>query len=153
MRKLTILLAEDNYADQKLVRMAIEEGNEGTDLQVVADGDEALAYLFKKGNHSNAPRPDVLILDLNLPKKNGREVLSEIRKDPDLKHLPVVIMTSSRAMRDVADTAELNANLYLIKPSEVEVFLALIKGVEAFGRELARSSPGKEQTGLKLIQS
>ncbi len=131
-RPLVILLVEDNPADVRLTREAFREGKIQNTLHVVQDGVEALAFLRRQGPHTEAPRPDLILLDLNLPRKDGREVLAEIKDDPLLRRIPVVILTTSRSEADVLRTYDLHANCYVTKPVDLEQFFEVIRSVETF---------------------
>jgi len=117
---LHILLVEDNPGDVRLTEVALREGTVAGELSVVADGEQALAFLRREGDHADAPRPDVILLDLNLPRRDGREVLSEIKSDPELRDIPVVILTVSQADADIDHTLDLSASSYIIKPVDAE---------------------------------
>ena len=131
-RPLVILLVEDNAADVRLTREALREGKIQNTLHVVHDGVEALAFLRRQGAHIEAPRPDLILLDLNLPRKDGREVLAEIKDDPLLRRIPVVILTTSQSEADVLRTYDLHANCYVTKPVDLEQFFEVIRSVETF---------------------
>src|SRR5438874_12852403 len=120
-----ILLVEDNPADVRLTREALKEGKVYNNLHWAKDGVEALEFLRREGKHAKAPRPDIILLDLNLPKKDGREVLSEIKSDDQLKHIPVVILTTSKAEEDVLRSYELHANCYVTKPVDLDKFIVV----------------------------
>ena len=129
---IDILLVEDSAADVRLTREALRTTKANNRLNVAADGIEALAILRKEGRYADAPRPDLILLDLNLPRKNGRAVLAEIKDDPDLKRIPVVIITSSAAEEDVVRSYDLHANCYITKPLELENFVQVVRAVEEF---------------------
>lgn len=131
-RPVEFLLAEDNPGDVRLTKEALRESKISNNLNVVPDGVEAVAFLRREGQYANAPRPDVILLDLNLPKKDGREVLAEIKADPNLRLIPVVIITSSEAEQDVLRTYELHANCYVTKPVDLEQFIKVIQSIETF---------------------
>lgn len=131
-RPLRILLIEDNPADVRLTKEAFREGGCLTDLSVVEDGVEAMAFLRREGRYASAPRPDLILLDLNLPKKDGREVLAEIKSDRALARTPVIVLTSSRADRDICRAYELGANCYVTKPIDLEQFLQVVRAVQDF---------------------
>jgi CheY-like chemotaxis protein len=131
-KPLEILLVEDNPGDANLTREAFKEGKVTNNLHVVQDGVDALSFLRKEGKYAGAQRPDIVLLDLNLPKKDGREVLEEMKQDPDLKRIPVVILTTSKAEEDILKTYNLHANCYLTKPVELEQFCMVIKSIEEF---------------------
>jgi len=129
---IDILLVEDSSADVRLTREALHESTLINRLEVAADGFEALARLRKQGPYADSVRPDLILLDLNLPRKNGRAVLAEIKQDPDLKRIPVVVVTSSTAEEDVIRSYDLHANCYITKPIELENFMRVIKAIEDF---------------------
>jgi chemotaxis family two-component system response regulator Rcp1 len=129
---IEILLVEDNPADARLTREAFKDGKVFHNLNVVTDGIEALAYLRKEGKYADAPRPDIILLDLNLPRKDGREVLSEIKSDDSLRRIPVVILTTSAAEQDVLSSYNLHANCYITKPVDLDQFLKVVHWVEDF---------------------
>jgi two-component system, chemotaxis family, response regulator Rcp1 len=131
-RPVEFLLAEDNPGDVRLTKEALRESKISNNLNVVPDGVEAMAFLRRTGSYANAPRPDVILLDLNLPKKDGREVLAEVKADPNLRLIPVVIITSSEAEQDVLRTYELHANCYVTKPVDLEQFIKVIQSIETF---------------------
>ena len=127
-----ILLVEDNPGDFRLTQEALHEGKVYNNLHWAKDGVDALDFLKRRGKHANAPRPDIILLDLNLPKKDGREVLSEIKQDDDLKAIPVVILTTSQAEEDVLRSYDLHANCYVTKPVDLEKFIVVVKSIDAF---------------------
>lgn len=127
-----LLLVEDNPGDVRLTQEAFKEGNVKVNLSVAQDGVEAVDFLYRRGKYREAPRPDLILLDLNLPRKNGREVLSEIKADPDLRRIPVVVMTTSKAQQDIQKAYTLNANCYIAKPIELEEFISVINSIEDF---------------------
>lgn len=131
-RPVEFLLAEDNPGDVRLTKEALRESKISNNLNVAPDGVEAMAFLRREGKYANAPRPDVILLDLNLPKKDGREVLAEVKADPSLRLIPVVIITSSEAEQDVLKTYELHANCYVTKPVDLEQFIKVIQSIETF---------------------
>jgi CheY-like chemotaxis protein len=129
---MEILLVEDNLGDARLTREALKEGKVYNNLHWVKDGVEALEFLHRRGKHKNAPRPDIILLDLNLPKKDGREVLQEIKEDDLLKRIPVVILTTSKAEEDVLRTYALHANCYVTKPVDLEQFIKVVRSIDNF---------------------
>jgi CheY-like chemotaxis protein len=131
-RPVEILLVEDNPGDVRLTIEALREGKVRNHLSVAEDGEEALAFLRREGSHAGAPRPDLILLDLNLPRKDGREVLAEIKADPRLRSIPVVILTTSQADQDVARSYELSANCYVTKPIDLEQFIGVVRSIETF---------------------
>ena len=135
-RVATILLVEDNRGDADLVRLALEENKIRTNLHVVSDGIEAMAFLRKEGTYADAPRPDVMLLDLNLPRKDGREVLAEVKSDDSLKRIPVVVLTTSTQDEAVLRAYNLNANCYVTKPVDFEQFAKVVRSIDAFWFEI-----------------
>jgi two-component system, chemotaxis family, response regulator Rcp1 len=131
-RPLDVLIVEDNLGDIGLIREAFIENGVPNALKVVHDGVEALAYLCQEGKYSEEPRPGVIILDLNLPKKDGREVLSEIKNNPALRVIPVIILTSSKAHADIMRSYDLHANCYVTKPVDLDEFMRLMKMMSDF---------------------
>ena len=127
-----ILLVEDNPADILLTMEAFKEGSIPHELNAVNDGVEAVLYLQRAGKYADAVRPDIILLDINLPKKNGFEVLAEIKQDPDLKHIPVIMLSTSGSKHDIRKAYELHANCYLMKPVELEDFFSVIRSLENF---------------------
>lgn len=127
-----ILLVEDDPGDVRLTQEAFSEGGIDNTLHVVTDGVEALNFLHQRGNFPDAPSPDIILLDLNLPRKNGDEVLGEIRDDPDLSRVPVVVLTSSKAEEDIVHSYELHANAYLTKPIDPAEFAETVKTFKDF---------------------
>ena len=131
-RPLAILLVEDNPADVRLAREAFRTSKLQSVLSVVKDGVEAMDFLHKTGSYVDAAKPDLIFLDLNLPRKDGREVLAEIKGDAELKRIPVVILTTSRADRDVTASYNLNANCYVVKPADLDQFFEVVHSTEQF---------------------
>lgn len=129
---IEVLLVEDNPGDVRLTREALRDGKVHNNLSVAPDGVEALAFLRREGKYAEAPRPDVILLDLNLPRKDGREVLEEIKGDPALRNIPVVILTSSEAERDIAQAYALHANCYVTKPVDLDQFIHVVRSIEDF---------------------
>jgi two-component system, chemotaxis family, response regulator Rcp1 len=136
-----ILLVEDNAGDVRLTREALREGGIAAELTAVPDGEQALAYLRADGEHADAPRPDLILLDLNLPKKNGLEVLEEVRVDPELRRIPVVMLTTSSSSRDVAACYDRGVNCYVVKPLDLDEFTRLIQAIHSFWFETAELPP------------
>ena len=132
LKPVEIFLVEDNPGDVRLTIEALKESKILNNLNVVEDGVEALDYLFNKGEYKDSPHPDLILLDLNLPKKDGREVLAEIKKDRNLKRIPVVILTTSEADEDIMETYELHANCYITKPVDIEQFIKVVKSIGDF---------------------
>jgi CheY-like chemotaxis protein len=131
-RQAEILLIEDSLPDVRLTERALKKSTLAKQVSVVRDGEQALAFLRRQGEYANAPRPDIILLDLGLPKKNGAEVLAEIKKDPALKRIPVIVLTSSDAEEDVLDTYNHHANAYTKKPVDMDEFVRTIKMIEDF---------------------
>ena len=131
-RPVEILLVEDNPGDMRLTLEALKEGKVYSNLHWARDGVEALEFLRNEGKHGKAPRPDIILLDLNLPKKDGREVLEIIKSDDTLKHIPVVVLTTSKAEEDVLKSYALHANCYVTKPVDLEKFIVVVKSIDAF---------------------
>lgn len=131
-RPVEILLVEDNPGDARLTREALREGKIHNNLHHVRDGVEALAFLRREGAYDKAPAPDLILLDLNLPRKDGREVLNELKQDPVLRLIPVVVLTTSEAEEDVLRSYQLHANCYITKPVELEKFIAIVRSIENF---------------------
>lgn len=132
VRPIEILLIEDNPGDARLTREALSEGKVHNNLHHARDGVEAIAFLRREGAFANAPTPDIILLDLNLPKKDGREVLSDLKADPRLRCIPVVVLTTSEAEQDILRSYELHANCYITKPVDLEKFIAIVRGIEDF---------------------
>ena len=132
IKPFEILLVEDNPGDVMLTQEAFHEGKLAHRLSVTVDGEEAMDFLRQRGVHANAPRPDLILLDLNLPKKDGREVLAELKNDPSLRHIPVIVLTTSEAELDVWNAYKLHANCYLTKPIQMNDFFKKIRLVEDF---------------------
>src|ERR1700730_9016946 len=128
-RPIEVLLVEDNPADVRLTQEAFREGRVANHLNVVSDGVEALEFLHRTGDYTSAPRPDLILLDLNLPRKNGREVLEEIKADPSLRRIPVMILSTSAADWDLHHAYNLHANCYIEKPVDVEQFLSVVRSI------------------------
>ena len=127
-----ILLVEDNPGDERLTREALKEGKVYSNLHWVKDGVEALEFLRKQGKYAGKPRPDIILLDLNLPKKDGREVLQEIKNDDSLKRIPVVILTTSKAEEDILRSYDLHANAYVTKPVDFTRFIEVVRQIDEF---------------------
>jgi chemotaxis family two-component system response regulator Rcp1 len=132
VRPIDILLVEDSPADVRLTREALKDAKVLNTLHVVRDGVAAMAFLRRQGEYSDSPIPDLILLDLNLPKKDGREVLAEIKQDNTLKRIPVLVLTTSKAEEDVMRTYNLHANAYVTKPVDFQQFLAVIRTIEQF---------------------
>jgi len=141
---IEILLIEDSPADIRLTREALREEKLLNHLHVVTDGEEAMAFLRRQGKHAHAPRPDLILLDLNLPRKSGREVLDEIKQDANLKSIPVVVLTISAAERDIVSAYNLHANCYITKPIDLEQFSTVVKSVREFWLTIVKLPPARE---------
>jgi chemotaxis family two-component system response regulator Rcp1 len=129
---IEVLLVEDSPGDVRLTREALKDAKVHITLHVASDGAEAMAFLARQGEHANAPRPDLILLDLNLPKKDGREVLTEIKESPALKSIPVVILTTSASEADIHGSYQHHANCYITKPVDLEGFLKVVKSIDSF---------------------
>lgn len=138
---IEILLVEDNRADARLTMEALKDSKVSNNLTVIDDGVEALAYLRGEGRYVGTCRPDLILLDLNLPRKDGREVLAEIKSDPDLKMIPVVVMTVSKAEEDILRSYSLHANCYVTKPVDFDKFVGVIKTIEDFWLTIVKLPP------------
>ncbi|HJV36448.1 response regulator [Geomonas sp.] len=143
VKPITILLVEDNIGDADLAREALDGSKINNDLHVVEDGEKAISFLRREGEYANAPRPDLILLDLNLPRKDGREVLAEIKADQALKRIPVVILTTSRAEEDVLRSYNLHANCYITKPIDLNQFLRVVRSIEDFWLSIVVLPPGE----------
>lgn len=129
---IEILLVEDNEGDARLAKEALRDSKIRNRIHHVTDGVEATDFLRKKGKYKNVPRPDLILLDLNLPRKDGRELLAEIKEDDDLKRIPVVILTVSKSEEDIFRTYNLHANCYISKPIDLSEFMKVVKSIEEF---------------------
>jgi len=138
---MEILLVEDNPGDARLAAEAFKEGRVRTRLHVVQDGIEAMSFLRRQGPYEVAPRPDLVLLDLNLPRKDGREVLAEIKQDSGLRRIPVIVLTTSQAESDVTRSYDLHANCYIVKPVDFDRFIDVVKGIEDFWCSLVKLPP------------
>ncbi|MER6817207.1 response regulator [Spirillospora sp. NPDC000708] len=132
VQPITVLLVEDDPGDELMTREAFEHNKVGSALHVVRDGAEALDYLYRRGDHAAVPRPDLVLLDLNLPKRDGREVLEEIKSHPDLAAIPVVVLTTSSAEEDILRSYRLHANAYVTKPVDFDQFINAIRQIDDF---------------------
>lgn len=137
-RPVELLLVEDNPGDVELTRLALEDGKVRNVLHVTMDGEEAMLFLKRGGKHSSAPRPDLVLLDLNLPKKDGHEVLAEIKADPDLCNIPVIVLTTSEAEKDVLSAYGHRANAYIVKPVDLGQFFQVVRSIEGFWLTVVR---------------
>jgi chemotaxis family two-component system response regulator Rcp1 len=140
-KPIEILLVEDNKADARLTMEALKDGKIQNNITVLEDGVEAMAYLRCEGKYSGAVRPDLIVLDLNLPKKDGREVLAEVKADPSLKTIPVVIMTVSKAEEDILKSYSLHANCYVTKPVDFTQFVKVVRTIEDFWLTIVKLPP------------
>jgi chemotaxis family two-component system response regulator Rcp1 len=140
-KQVDILLIEDNPGDARLAQEALKEGKIDNHISVVEDGVEAMAFLRREGKYRDAPRPDLILLDLNLPRKSGREVLAEVKADEDLKRIPVVVMTVSRDEEDVLKAYNLHANCYITKPIDFAQFIRITKSIEEFWFTIVKLPP------------
>jgi chemotaxis family two-component system response regulator Rcp1 len=129
---LSVLLVEDDPGDVMIAREALAAGRLSTDLHVVPDGVEAMSYLRRADGYADAPRPDLILLDLNLPRKTGHEVLAEVKQDPDLRRIPVVVLTTSQAQEDVAKSYELHASVHVSKPVDFDQFTDVVRQIDEF---------------------
>lgn len=127
-----ILLVEDNPGDVDLIREGLAEARLRNELFLAEDGDQAMEFLLQQGEHGDAPRPDLILLDLNMPGKDGRQVLAEIKGNPDLCRIPVVVLTSSKAEEDVLRSYDLHANCYITKPVDLDKFLKIVQSIKGF---------------------
>jgi chemotaxis family two-component system response regulator Rcp1 len=140
-KPVQILLVEDNPGDVRLTKETLKRAKVTLNLQVVGDGVEAMALLRQQGKYARAPRPDLVLLDLNLPKKDGREVLGEIKQDPDLRRIPVVVLTISNAEEDIVKSYNLHANAFVSKPLNLEQFAKITKAIEDFWFTVVKLPP------------
>ena len=136
-----ILLIEDNPGDVRLTQEALQEGKVINNLNVVSDGVEALEYLNNLGRYKNKVRPDIILLDLNLPRMDGRELLGKLKADPDLRRIPVVILTTSKAEEDIIESYNLHANCFITKPVDLDQFFMVVKSVEEFWFSIVKLPP------------
>ena len=140
-KPIEILLVEDNPGDVRLTQEAFKEGKVRNNLSVVEDGLEALAFLRREGKYAGAPRPDLILLDLNLPRKDGRLVLADIKEDPKLRSIPVVILTTSKAEEDIVRTYNLHANCFITKPVDLDQFIRVVRCIEDFWLTIVKLPP------------
>ena len=138
---MQILLVEDSPGDVRLTEEVLREAEIPNELHVVDDGEQAMEFVGGHGTHGDAPRPDLILLDLNLPRKDGREVLAELKADPELRRIPVVVLTTSSAERDVLRSYDLNANCFITKPVDLEEFISVVRSIEAFWLSIVRLPP------------
>jgi two-component system, chemotaxis family, response regulator Rcp1 len=135
---IEILMVDDSMGDVRLAQEALKEARVGNRLSVVHDGEQAMAFLRKEDGYGDAPRPDLVLLDLNMPRMDGREVLAQIKGDPDLRSIPVVVLTTSEAEADIVKAYDLHANAYITKPVDLEAFLDAVRVVEEFWLTVVR---------------
>jgi CheY-like chemotaxis protein len=140
-----ILLVEDSPADVALTEEALMDSKLKNNLHIVNDGEAAISFLRRTGTYASVPRPDLILLDLNLPKKNGREVLAEVKADPSLRTIPIVIMTVSQDERDIIESYQLNANCYIRKPVKFEEFIQIVKSIEHFWFSIVTLPPAEPE--------
>jgi CheY-like chemotaxis protein len=138
---IEVLLVEDNPGDAQLTRIALELGKISINLNVVEDGVEAMAFLRKQEQYAGVPHPDIILLDLNLPKKDGREVLAEIKADSNLKRIPVVVLTTSQSEEDILKAYDLAANCYITKPVDFDQFVKIVQSIENFWFTIVKLPP------------
>lgn len=140
-RPIEILLVEDNPGDVRLTKEALREGKVCNNLWVAEDGEKALDFLRRNGDHATVPRPDLILLDLNLPRVDGRELLAEIKADPELRRIPVVVLTTSKAEEDILRTYDLHANCYVTKPVDLDQFINVVRAIEDFWLTVVKLPP------------
>lgn len=140
-RPIQILMVEDSLDDIDITMEALKDAKVSNDLAAVRDGVQAMAYLRRQGDFQDASRPDVILLDLNLPRKDGRQVLEEIKSDPDLQKIPVVVLTTSEADEDILRAYELHANCYITKPVDMKQFIKVVRTIEDFWFTVVRLPP------------
>ena len=138
---IEILMIDDNPGDIWLTQQALQECKINNHLHYIEDGEEAIAYLRRDGVYAQATRPDLVLLDLNLPKRSGFEVLAEIKSNPQLKHIPVVILTTSQAEKDIMQSYNLHANAYITKPIELDQFIEIVSAIESFWFQIVKLPP------------
>lgn len=140
-KSITILLVEDNPGDVRLTQEVFKDGKICNNLVIVGDGEEAMEYLKKTGKYKDATRPEIILLDLNLPKKDGRQVLTEIKSDPDLKLIPVIVLTTSAAEQDILNMYANHANAYITKPVDFDQFINVVRSIENFWLSIVKFPP------------
>jgi chemotaxis family two-component system response regulator Rcp1 len=143
-KPIDILLVEDNPGDARLAKEALKDSKIRNNLDIVGDGEEAMKYLKKEGKYVRVSRPDLILLDLNLPKKDGREVLKEIKENKDFKRIPVVILSMSKSEADILKTYNLHANCYITKPIDLDQFIKVVKSIEDFWLTIVKLPDGKK---------
>jgi len=144
VKPVELLLVEDNQGDARLAIEAMDDSKIKNNLVWVKDGVEAMEYLRKEGEYKNASRPDLILLDLNMPRKDGREVLAEVKSDDNLKSIPVVILTVSKAEEDIIKSYDLHANCYVTKPLDLEQFIHVVKSIEDFWFSIVKLPPDRK---------
>jgi len=144
-RRTRILLIDDDSSDARLTREAFKDSKLGSDIEVVSDGVEALAFLRREGRYKNALQPDIILLDLRLPRKGGLEVLAEIKADDALKLIPVVILSNSKAEEDIVRSYNLYANAYILKPMNLQQFITMVKSIKGFWGEIVTLPPSQKE--------
>lgn len=144
-KTVEILMVEDNPGDVRLTQEMFKEMRLKNKLHIVEDGVEALEWLYRRGRHTDAVRPDMILLDLNLPNKDGREVLAEIKADEHLKRIPVVVLTTSAAEKDIFKAYDLHANCYITKPINIDQFMQVIRAIENFWLAIVSLPPGEDE--------
>lgn len=137
-KPIDVLLVEDDPGDELMTREAFEDNKIGNNLHVVRDGEQALDFLYRRGEHADVPQPDLILLDLNLPKYDGRQVLEQIKSDPELSHIPVVVLTTSSAEEDILRSYRLHANAYVTKPVDLDQFIRAVKQIDEFFVQVVR---------------
>ena len=146
-KSIGILLVEDNPGDTRLIEEVFKDVKVCNTLFAVKDGCQALDFLFQRGAYAKAPRPELILLDINLPKKSGLDVLAEIKADNRLRRIPVVVLTTSEAERDILKSYDLHANAYVIKPLDLEQFITIIRAIEGFWLDIVKLSPNGSRGG------
>ena len=141
MQAIEILLVEDSLGDIRLTQEALNNSTFKNNLNIAHDGVQALKYLRKEGEYKHSPRPDIILLDLNLPRKDGREVLAEVKNDDDLKRLPIVVLTTSDDEKDILTSYNLHANCYITKPVDLDRFVNIVKTIEGFWFQIVQLPP------------
>ena len=145
MRAIEILLVEDNPGDVRLTKEALRDGRVRNHISVAKDGVQALSFLRRDAGYEDAPTPDLILLDLNLPRKSGREVLKEIKSDPNLKAIPIVVLTTSSADQDVLHSYDLHANCYITKPVDFDQFITVVRSIEGFWLTVVKLPSGRQE--------
>ena len=153
VKLIDILVVEDNAGDARLIREVLNNDKVFASLHMTKDGVEAMDFLRNKGNYRNSPKPDLIILDLNLPRKDGREVLAEIKNDDKLKHIPIVIMTISQAEEDILKSYNLHANCYITKPIDLNQFIKVVKSIEDFWFSIVKLPPKTNSLSFSRYRS